>query len=241
MNDEFETFVRIPVHFENGAWVTETGRSLIAANGTTAEFVMPTGAVKKLWPERDICVLECAQFLNQGAALRIAIRVRHRDELKDALLKHLISPIDMMGRVEWGTVQGWHSTEAHFIEVVLGDPTTPQKEKFPDFSGGLMVKVRGTAIEEVIPSRFNLPEGISDKKPLSLNHAYTILSEIYEVHRASHTGSIYQTIFYQGADDCWYPLGLLKKVGLELERDGHKNTENLVSEFWRSAEWWTAE
>lgn len=195
----------IPVHFVDGAWVTESGRRLTASNGTSAEFVMPKDEASKLWPKRIVHARECAQFLEHGVALRIALRVRQLDELKGALIKHLISPRDMFGKVEWGKVQGWHSTEAHFFEIALGEPSKDQKEEFPDFTGGLLIGVRGMDVYEVTPSPFDLPEGISERKPQTLNHAYTILSEIYEIHRASHTGSIYQTVFYQGEDKRWQP------------------------------------
>lgn len=238
MPDDLKTFVRIPVHFADGAWVTESGRSLTASNGTRAEFIMAEDAASELWPQHVLHARECVQFLEKGASLRIALRVRQLDELKGALIKHLIPPRNMFGKVEWGKVQGWHSTEAHFFEIALGDPSEDQKEDFPDFSGGLLIGVRGMDVDDVTPSPFDLPEGISDRKPQTLNHAYTILSEIYEIHRSSHTGSIYQTVFYQGEDKRWYPLGLLKEFAIAKARGISAPDERFANEFWSSAKRW---
>lgn len=213
MTEEFEEFVRIVVSFKNGAWVTSTGRKLTAVEGTTAELILPAEASSKLWPQREVPVRKLCQFLAPGASLMFALRVRQHESLAKPLLEYLIPPHTMRGEVEWGSVKGWHSTEAHFFQITLGASSAEQREKTPDFAGGLLVEVRGKAIKVMDVSPFALPKGISDKKLLSLNHAFTILSEVYETHRAAHTGSIYETVFYRGSDDRWYPLGHLRKLG----------------------------
>lgn len=213
MTDTFDTFLRIPVSFKNDAWVTPTGRKLTAVEGTTAELVLPAEASSKLWPQREVPTRKLCQFLAPGAPLMFALQVRQHEPLTGTLLKHLIPPHAMRGKVEWGSVKGWHSTEAHFIQITLGASTEKQKKKAPGFIGGLLVEVRDKAIKVMDVSPFMLPGGVSDKKPSSLNHAFTILSEVYEIHRAAHTGSIYETVFYKGSDDRWYPLGHLRKLG----------------------------
>ena len=234
MTEKHETFVRIPVRFVDGAWVTESGRRLTASDGTVADFVVRQDAMSELWPKRVVHEHEYVQFLEQGGALRIALRVRQPDELRGALLKHLVPFGDMFGQVEWGSVKGWHSTEARFFEIKLGEPTEGQLDVFPDFSGGLMVGVRGWRIEDIAPSLFELPEAVSERQPLSLNHAYTLLSEIYEIHRASHTGSIYQTVFYRGEGGRWYPLDLLREIGIALSKGIALPSEEMANEFWSS-------
>lgn len=238
MTEEYETLVRIPVHFVDGAWVTETGRRLTASDGTTAEFVLSKNALLDLCQEPEVHPRKSCQFLDQGATLRIALRVRQPDELTEALMNILIAPEDMLQNVEWGTVKGWHSTEAHFVEIDLGEPTNEQRETAPNFAGGLLVKLRGDFISEITPSTFNLPDGISETKPRTLNHAYTILSELYETHRASHTGSIYQTVFYQGEDERWYPLGHLKELGNTKANGALVPSEKFAEEFWSSVRSW---
>ena len=60
----------------------------------------------------------------------------------------------------------------------------------------------------------DLPSCVSKEPAISLNHAFTILSEVYEPWRKSHTGSVYQRFFYKEKDDKWYPLELLRDASL---------------------------
>ncbi|WP_378946220.1 hypothetical protein [Paracoccus sp. R86501] len=234
MTEEFEKFVRITVTFKNGVWMTSTGRKLTAVEGTTAEFLLPAEASSKLWPQREVPARKLYQFLAPGAHLMFALRVRQHDSLAEPLLQHLIPPQDMRGKVEWGSVKGWHSTEAHFIQITLDASSEEQRKKTPDFTGGVLVEVRGNAIKVMDVSPFTLPKGISGKKLISLNHAFTILSEVYEIHRAAHTGSIYETVFYQGSDNRWYPLGHLRKLdGTDIGKTvlAQEETADLFSEL----------
>ena len=61
---------------------------------------------------------------------------------------------------------------------------------------------------------------------ISLNHAFTRLSEQYERHRISHTGNVYERMFYEEANGAWYPL-----AGL---RDGvrERAEQAILSEAW---------
>ena len=36
-------------------------------------------------------------------------------------------------------------------------------------------------------------------------HAFTLLSQMYEKHRISNTGNVYTRVFYQDRDQHWYP------------------------------------
>ena len=58
----------------------------------------------------------------------------------------------------------------------------------------------------------------------TLNHALTILSEIYETERISHTGNIYKRVFYKDTNNYWYPIEDLRTDGIDLsEREIVKN------------------
>jgi len=54
------------------------------------------------------------------------------------------------------------------------------------------------------------PEEFEMESAQSLNHAFTKLSERFETHRLSHTGSVYSRVFYKESDSHWYPLEELK-------------------------------
>lgn len=86
----------------------------------------------------------------------------------------------------------------------------------------------------MVCSGIKLPEGLQDKPALSLNHACTLLSEHYEMHRISHTMNVYQRVFYTEPGHAtfkWFPLAdlcngavraaeqvLISKAWSELER-----------------------
>lgn len=105
-----------------------------------------------------------------------------------------------------------------------------------DSQGGLWLKVKGLARCELHGSTVKLPEGFDPVTAVSLNHAFTKLSECYEAHRLSHTGNVYERIFYQDRNGLWYPLDDLRRgvlVGAEraLMVDVWQQVETLLG--WR--------
>ena len=55
----------------------------------------------------------------------------------------------------------------------------------------------------------------------SLNYAFTRLSEQYEPWRISHTGNIYDRIFYKENNEKWYPIDLLRNV-ISAKKEEHQ-------------------
>lgn len=49
-----------------------------------------------------------------------------------------------------------------------------------------------------------------NKTAMSVNHAYTLLSEHFEKNRRSHTGSVFKLVYYR-SENCWMPLEKLRK------------------------------
>ena len=75
-----------------------------------------------------------------------------------------------------------------------------------------------------------MPDGFDEPTAISLNHAFTLLSERYETQRISHTGSAYSRVFYQEADGRWYPLADLREgVLASVER-------RFIADAWRELE-----
>jgi hypothetical protein len=56
-----------------------------------------------------------------------------------------------------------------------------------------------------------MPEEVSPRNAVSLNHALTLLSQHYEKHRISHTGNAYERVFYQEENKKWYPIAHLRE------------------------------
>jgi hypothetical protein len=97
-------------------------------------------------------------------------------------------------------------------------------------SGGLWMRQIGFDRCELESSLIELPEEFEDIHAQSLNHAFTMLSERYETHRLSHTGNVYDRVFYQEANDEWYPLSTL--------RDGvrERSERAFLAAAWRQIE-----
>lgn len=80
-----------------------------------------------------------------------------------------------------------------------------------DSQGGLWLKVKGLERCELSGSTVLMPNGFEPATAISLNHAFTLLSERYEKHRLSHTGNVYERFFYLDSDGNWYPLDDLRQ------------------------------
>lgn len=93
-----------------------------------------------------------------------------------------------------------------------------------DRQGGLWLKVKGLERCELQGSTVNMPPGFAPPTAVSLNHAFTLLSERYETHRLSHTGNVYERFFYLESDGQWYPLDDLRQGVL-----GHAERKLLAS------------
>lgn len=116
-----------------------------------------------------------------------------------------------------------------FEPITLGTINTKRQDLL-DEDGGLWIRQIGLNHCELRSSPILLPEGFSTSVAKSLNHALTLLSEHYEGHRISHTGSVYNKVFYQETNKQWLPLSVL--------RDGmsHRAEESLIALAWSQLE-----
>lgn len=114
----------------------------------------------------------------------------------------------------------------------------PMKTKMPGepvldpaiVRGGLFLKLKGLERCELIGSTVVMPDGFSQPSATSLNHAFTLLSQMHEKHRISNTGNVYSRIFYEDRDERWYPLDDLRK-GVQAVGE-----RTLLSELWVDVE-----
>jgi hypothetical protein len=105
------------------------------------------------------------------------------------------------------------------------DDATP-----PDRSGGLWLRVKALDKTELVSSVVVMAEGCAEPTAISLNHAFTMLSERFEKHRISHTGNVYTRVFYMESDNRWYPLADLREgVLVSAERQ-------LMANSWQAME-----
>jgi hypothetical protein len=102
-----------------------------------------------------------------------------------------------------------------------------QKESLEDAGGGVFLLFNGLSQTGILTSPIKLPikdktgDGDNDKVVDSLNYAFTCLSEEYEPWRKSHTGNIYDRIFYKEKNDKWYPIDVLRNI-VSVKKDEHQ-------------------
>ncbi|MDZ4309598.1 MAG: hypothetical protein U1A24_03425 [Cypionkella sp.] len=229
MAEEVDLFARIPAWFHDGRWVTDDGTPLTVKPGTMATFEISQSGHKTLGWGKPRPVPVNAQFLPVGARLRIALSISAPDDLTEKLSGHLVPSPEMRGKVVWDLTSRTR-IDSQFFEVTLADPPPPKpKKRHKDSEGGLSVAEDSSRKVKITTGPFVLPEGVLAEVPFSLNHLLTLLSEVYEIQRAAHTGSIFNQVFYEECDRKWYSL--------EFLRSGWKNGPEVsqAREFWTTA------
>lgn len=102
-------------------------------------------------------------------------------------------------------LKGWLQPEGKYmgggaVEIILRDD--------------LYLHLRGTKDAQLLPCACIVPalaEILKDKPPLSVNQAYTRISEHFEPHRLSHTGNVFNCVYYlQKPLRIWQPLKRLR-------------------------------
>lgn len=63
---------------------------------------------------------------------------------------------------------------------------------------------------QLLPCKCTVPSLPNARKPSSVNEAYTVISEKFEPHRRSHTGNVFNCVYYQPSPGRWQPLGELR-------------------------------
>lgn len=101
-----------------------------------------------------------------------------------------------------------------FAEIVLAEP--------------LKIKFRGTKKPELMDCECRIPS-LSNIEAMSLNHAYTLISEKFETHRRTHTGNIYAEIYFLSSEEKLRPLDYLRS---KFYRDFEYQLSILCSNQW---------
>jgi hypothetical protein len=137
---------------------------------------------------------------------------------------HLINHKDLPASATWMEMVRLGPPKPNVSRIKFGEGVAE------DQTGGLWLKVKGFDKTELISSTILMPEGFDEPTAISLNHAFTMLSERFETLRLSHTGSAYTRVFYKEANGRWYPLADLREgVLVSAERQ-------LIADSWRKLE-----
>ncbi len=222
--------LRIPVRFVNGLMECEFGGTVPLREGTKVELIVDAVDISEegfleamTQPGRHLA-------LPQGSKLRVGLNVKNLKDftqVETALLTELV--VGPKGPFVLANRYAGSSYFTKFIEVEISVPTEKQIQLYPSKVGGLWLLTKGRKATGLSSTTINLPPEVSEKPATSLNHALTILSERFEPWRISHTGNIYEQVFYQEKNGRWYALDYLRNE--KLERIEMQIADKLWSDF----------
>jgi hypothetical protein len=102
------------------------------------------------------------------------------------------------------------SNDTRFAKIHIGKPAVIRDEPLQLGEDGVWLHLIGIIPNGLTTSPVLVAKQVSAEPLVSLNHAFTKLSEKYEPWRMAKSGSIYQRVLYQEEDGLWYPLGVLR-------------------------------
>lgn len=185
-----EQLVRIPFQVTGGEFIYFFGGPLPELReGTYGEIVVDRAALKNPEDTKRLNEKRRAFFLKNRTS--VLIRVKPSD-LKDAKAAGLLT-------FEKIKIQGSH--EYCFAEVILEET--------------LYLQFRGSKLARLCACSCRCPKLSVGAR--SLNHAYSLLSGMFEAGRISHAGNIFLNafVFHQGQDR-WISLGEAREERLLL-------------------------
>lgn len=196
--------VTLPIKRVLGRWEFLYGGDIPVKDGAIGELALRTRDITDDKFKQRVTQEVVVRVLSEGTELCVALSDR------GASFRRSLGnwPDKIFDQLPPGTTR---------IERVTLGPVKKKKTdkqldlKEVDGKGGLWLKVKGLERCELQGSTVLMPAGFADASAISLNHAFTLLSERYETHRLSHTGNVYERFFYKESDDCWYPLDNLRQ------------------------------
>lgn len=216
------TRIRIPVHVVEGQWELLYGGPIKVKNGSFGELLVSRSQIEDKAFLQMLTQKRWVHILDQGTELRVALTIR--EKLGPPMGKLLISKskmkLDHTANI---------SVDSSFLSVFLDKPTELQIKQGKR-QGGLWLELEGLEPRTLESSQVVLPVELHLEPAISVNHAFTLLSERFEPWRKSHTGNIYERVFYLEPDNCWYPLADLRDkelVGAERK---------IIQAMWKEVE-----
>lgn len=215
--------VTVPVKRVGERWEFFYGGDVPVKDGTLGELTFSANQISSLEFLRRVTAELTFKVLEEGTPLLVALSNRGN-----------ASPYAEYGPQYFP--QGIPPGTSQWERVYLGPVKTsarksdPCQQKLIPETGGLWLKLRGFERCELSSSTVLMPKDFQEPTAISLNHAFTLLSRVYETHRISNTGNVYTRVFYQDNDECWYPLDDLRR-GVQA-----KGERKLLNELWVQVE-----
>lgn len=223
--------LRLQVRLADGQWVLPTGAAIPVEDGTEAELVVDQSAINDTGLVKAMRTVQHIKILPEGTVLRAYLAAKDGADLTARQASHLIPAKEVADEIATEHLNNWNTGGLSFVEVSLGPPSRTQKTRFWQDGGGLWLALKGNRAEGLISSELKLPEPVAKRNAQSLNHAFTMLSEVYEPWRISHTGNVYERFLYKESDGRWYPLQLLRDA--KLANQEQKIASVMWAEFFK--------
>lgn len=219
--------IRIPVRLIDGTLEYFYGGQVPVADGISAELLLDRIHIT------DEAFLEAVtkptkhKIFEIGTELLVALTIRPESALKPALKELLIDRKNIKLSADY--YKTIRSQNTCFVRVCVGQQLgeQPQLPLLTDPNAGVWLELKGLEPEAITTSPIFVPNVVSKEPLISLNHAFTKLSEAYEPWRLAHTGSIYERVLYQERNSRWYPLSVLRDAA--QAKDEHA----LIKEQWK--------
>ena len=212
--------VTVPVKRVGERWEFFYGGDVPVREGTLGELTLSADQITDEQFKQRVMQELTVRILDEGTELLVALSDRTTDGSRAGAWPEPYPP-----KVPSGTTR--------FERIFLGPvkpkpgepPLAPELER-----GGLWLKLKGLERCELQGSTVQMPNGFEPKVAISLNHAFTMLSQAYEKHRISNTGNVYSRVFYQDRNRRWYPLDDLR-TGVQAEGE-----RQLLGDLWAQVE-----
>lgn len=178
----FDATTRIPFKVVEGKLVHIYGSGEITElrNGAIGDIVIKTADLTDEGRLKQFNSEKIVEFLPQGAKLRARVKTKSVPEpLKKGFLAVSTEP------------------DTAFVEIIL------QQD--------LQLQLRGTKDARLMPCSCLVPSLVSNDEDgvrISVNETYSFISTHYEPHRRSHSGNVFNEVFYcfQAPISSWQPL-----------------------------------
>lgn len=229
MPQPYEKKLRLPVRLVDGVWELEFGGTIPLADGQRADLVVPEADVTDPRLVRQMKSRSEIKILDRGTKLRAYLATKELKDVSDEQRKLLLEWKNWEADLALFAIDSWSGGPVSFFELTLGPATERQSQDLIMSEGGLWLILEGRKAKGLQSSLFELPDCISEENAISLNHAFTILSEVYEPWRKSHTGNVYDRFLYQESDEKWYPLSFLRDF--ELAQQDQRIAYKLWQDF----------
>jgi hypothetical protein len=190
-DDEIQNTVAIPVRVEKGKIRLRNGMRLPRmVEGAEGVLIAHKSAVLSLAPQ------ETVEICPAGTELLVSVRAESvPTELQEHLFRDLEHWPDSVANLLCITESEWVVVnQLSFVPITLGE--------------ALCMELSASSTGTLRKAACNIPALGSEA--ISINQAYTFVSEKFEPHRAAHTGNVFDSVFVKTKLG-WKPLEFERK------------------------------